>query len=166
MNNEEIFDNDDIDLLKIINSNNDTNNQYIVFTAQNGQFYAININVICEILLFSDAMVAFNNDENSPFFGTADIRDEVMSLIDWDKYCGGAKILSDELKLLIVLEKDGKKLAIAIGDAEDLIEILPENLTDNSHENPKSSAIAKISINNKQTLCSIVNIDYLFGCDK
>lgn len=166
MNNEEIFDDDDIDLLKIINSNNDSNNQYIIFKAKNGQFYAININAISEILLFSDCLIAFNNDDDSPFFGTADIRDEIMSLVDWGKYSGGIKVLSDELKLLIVLKQYDRKIAVAIHDVEDLIEILPENLTDNSHENPKSSAIAKIIINNQQTLCSVVNVDYLFGCDK
>lgn len=151
---------EDIDLLELIMADSNASNQYLVFNGSNGECYAINVSKVVEILIYKDLEMVKNGASDSLVQATAQIRDTIATIINFDEWFGN-KILDDsEYEYIILAGFGGHSLGIMIPSVEYIINIDSSNMKDNSKNNPKTNCISKIKINQEEKLCTI------FDCDK
>lgn len=158
------FDDDDIDLLKIISNQDGAKHQYIVFKNHRNQYYAIHIESIEEIVRFISEDFVDNFEENTATIGTVNLKNQVYSVVDFNYFSTGVKTQFNDRQLLIVLVHNDQKITILIDEVYDLIRIYENQLANNSKKNQKYSDVANITINNKIVLCNVVDINYLCEC--
>ena len=53
-------DDDELDLVKLVATNANDSNQYLVFVGSNGELYAMNVSNIEELLIFKEFLVFLN----------------------------------------------------------------------------------------------------------
>lgn len=162
--NDEIFDydlyedEDEIDLVKLVSTNANDANQYLLFLGSDGQYYAKNVSKIEELVIFKDLNIVRNNDHNL-IIGTADVRGEMLTLVNFDAWIG-SKVLSDkEYELVIIVSFGGYKFGLVVKEVEYITTIEPSNMQDSSSGNSKSTFISKVMVGRKEVLCTIVDSD-------
>ncbi len=164
MSNNEIitaFDEDDIDLLKIIENQDGAKNQYVVFRNHRNQYYGIHIEYIEEIVRFVPNDFLNNFEQNSATIGTVNLKNQVYGVVDFNYFSTGYKIEFNDRQLLIVLVNKEQKIALLIDEVYDLIRIYENQMTKNSKNNEKYSEVANLTIDNIIVICNLINIDYL-----
>ena len=151
---DDLKDTDELDLIKLISSNMQEQNQYLVFLSSDNQYYAINISKVDELLIYRKLDIVFNHDDNY-ILGTTNIKNHITSVISFDLWLGN-KILQDkEYEHVIVASYDYQKIALVVKEVEDIVTIYPDDINDNSKDNSKASSIAQIRINGEDRLCTI-----------
>ena len=154
-------DSDELDLVKLVSTNANDANQYLLFMGSDNQYYAKNVAKIEELLVYKDLNIVYNNDKNSFILGTANIRGQMTSIINFDRWIGN-EVLDDELyELVIIAAYGGKRFALVVKEVEYITTIDSSNMNDNSNDNSKSSFISQININGKEQLCTIFDSDML-----
>lgn len=164
MTNEEIFDfddeNDELDLVKLVSTNANDLNQYLVFKGSNEEWYAINVSKIEEVMVFNKEIdIAKNNDEDSIIYGTADIRDSMTTLIYFDDWYANEHLDDREYELVVLTNYGGHKLGIIVKEVASISTIDADEMFDNSQNNAKSTFIAKVMIEGEEQMCTIYDGD-------
>ncbi len=159
---DEYFDEDDeddeIDIAQLISTGANDTNQYLVFEGPNKQYYAKNVSKIEELIAMKDIDIQRNFDENI-ILGTANVRGEMLTLVNFDKWLG-LKDIDNSLYEEIIIANLGKhKFGLAVRGTEHIITIQTKDMTKSSDADSKSTFIAKIDLNGKEVLCTIVDSD-------
>jgi len=157
---ENIIDEDDeeLDLVALVSANANDTSQYLVFEGSDGQYYAKNVSKIEELLVYKDIDVAKTNSEGL-IIGTADIRGNMTTIINFDKWFGNEVLDDDDYELIIIAHYGGHRLGIVVKRVEYIINIPPETMTDNSQNDEKTSFITKVNIGQKKYMCLIFDSD-------
>lgn len=153
---------DDIDLFKIIASDNDVKSQYVIFQNKNGQYYGVNIEFINEIVRFEQENFIANCNNNEQMYGSLMLNTQRYTLLDFNKYLSTEETNLSQLQLVLIALYEGNKYALCIDEAYDLIHIRQDEIKNNEEENIKSLGIAKIQINGRDVWCTIVNMEHFF----
>ena len=156
---EQIDEYDDLDILELIMADSSSTNQYLVFEGSNSEKYAINVSKVVEILTYKDLNMVKNHDK-SIIRGTAKIREEMATIINFDEWFYNDVLEDNEYEYIILTAFGGYNLGIMIKNVEHIVTIDSDYMKDNSMNNVKTNFIAEIKINNKNKLCTI------FDCDK
>jgi two-component system chemotaxis response regulator CheV len=157
---EDLIDEDEIDLLELVSADTNSANQYLVFIGSDDEVYAINVSKVKELLVYKDLQMVKNNESNSIIKATADIREEMTTIVNFDEWFGNKVLEDKEYELIILAGFGGHNIGIMIKSVEYIININASNMQDNSANNPKTNFIAKIKLNSQDRLCTI------FDCDK
>jgi len=152
---------DELDLIKLVSTNANDTNQYLLFLGSDNQYYAKNVSKIEELLVYKDLDIAYNNDKSSYILGTANIRDKMTSIVNFDKWIGNEVLDDSEYELVIIASYGGRRFALVVKEVEYIITIDSENMTGNSENNSKALFISKVNINGKDKLCTIFDGDML-----
>lgn len=155
----ELNEYDDIDLFELIYADSSSTNQYLIFEGSNSEIYAMNVSKIVEILTYKDLNMVKNQD-SSIIRGTAKIRDEIATIINFDEWFENEVLPDEEYEYIIFAGFGGHNLGIMIKNVEYLVTIDSSNMKDNSMNNPKTNFISEIKLHNENKLCTI------FDCDK
>lgn len=151
-------DEDELDIVKLVSTNANNSNQYLVFNGSNGELYAKNVSKIEELVVYKDLDIA-KNGEDSLIIGTADARGEMTPIVNFDRWFGN-KVLEESLYELVVLANyGGHKFGIVVKSVEYITAIEPEKMTPNSVSNPKTTFITKVTVGSKERLCTIFDSD-------
>ena len=133
-------DDEELDLIALVSANANDTSQYLVFEGSDGQFYAKNVSKIEELLVYKDLNIAtINND--SLIIGTADIRGNMTTIVNFDEWFGNEVLDDKEYELIILAHYGGHRLGIMVKRVEYIVNIPPETMTDNSENNEKTSFI-------------------------
>jgi len=151
---------EDIDLLELIMTNSNASNQYLVFNGSNDECYAINVSKVVEILPYKDLEMVKNGSGDSLVQATAQIRDNIATIVNFDEWFGNKVLEDSEYEYIILAGFGGHNLGIMIPSVEYIVNIDSNNMKDNSKNNPKTNFISKVKINKEEKLCTI------FDCDK
>lgn len=151
-------DDDELDLVALVGSNANDTSQYLVFNGNDNQYYAKNVSKIEELLVYKDIDVV-KNHSNNLIVGTADIRGNLTTIINFDEWFGNEVLPDEEYELLIVAYYGGHRLGIIVKSVEYIVNIPSETMTDNSQNDEKTSFIAKVQIGQKQKMCTIFDSD-------
>jgi len=151
-------DEDEIDLVKLVSTNANDANQYLLFLGSDGQYYAKNVSKIEELVIFKDLQILKNNDHNL-VIGTADVRGEMLPLVNFDRWIGGEVLTDKEYELVIIVSFGGYKFGLVVKEVEYITTIEPSNMQDSSSGNLKSTFISKVMVGKKEVLCTIVDSD-------
>lgn len=152
---------DELDLINLVSNNANNANQYLLFLGSDTQYYAINVSKIEELVFFRDIEIAYNHDKNRILVGTANIRGEIVSLINFDKWMGNEVAVDEYYKIVILASFGGKKFTMLVKDVEGITAIDAANMVDNSMDNSKSSFICKVNIERNDRLCTVFDSDML-----
>ncbi len=150
---------DELDLIKLVSSNANDLNQYLLFKASNDEYYGINVSKIEEVMVFDESIDIAINNEDSVIKGTADIRDSMTTLIYFDSWFGNELLDDKEYELLVLTNYGGHKLGIIVKEVLDISTIETYKMSPNSQNNPKTTFVAKIEIENKEHICSVFDGD-------
>jgi len=158
---DHIEDDDELDLVKLVSTNANDTNQYLLFLGSDNQYYAKNVSKIEELLVYKDLDIVYNNDKDSYISGTANIRDKMTSIVNFDKWVGNEVLDDEEYELVIIASYGGRRFALVVKEVEYIISIESSNMSVNSENNSKSSFISRVSINGEDKLCTIFDGDML-----
>ena len=153
-----IEDDDDLDLIKLVSTNANDTSQYLVFIGSDNQYYAKNVSKIEELLVYKDLNIVKNRGDGL-IIGTADVRGNMTTIINFDKWFGNKVLNDSEYELVILAHYGGHKMGIVVKRVEYIINIPSETMVDNSENNEKTSFITKIQISGKEQLCLIFDSD-------
>jgi len=159
-NNTSIEDDDDeLDLIKLVATNANDSNQYLVFVGSNNELYAKNVSKIEELVVYRDLTITKNSDKSSIIIGTADIRGQMTTIVNFDAWMGNDLLDEEKYELLIIANYGNRRFAIVVRSVEQITTIEPSEMTDNSSDNNKATFITKIAIAGIERLCTIFDGD-------
>ena len=150
---------DELDLIKLVATNANDSNQYLVFVGSNNELYAKNVSKIEELVVYKDLIITKNSDKNSLIVGTADIRGQMTTIVNFDSWMGNKVLEDEEYELLVIASYGNQRFAIIVKSVEQITTIEPNQMTDNSNDNNKATFITKIVISGKERLCTIFDSD-------
>ena len=156
-----VEDDDELDLVKLVSTNANDANQYLLFLGSDNQYYAKNVSKIEELLVYKDLDIAYNNDKDSYILGTANIRGKMTSIVNFDKWIGNEVLDDDMYELVVIASYGGRRFALVVKEVEYIVTIDSSNMTDNSENNSKSSFLSNVTINGEDKLCTIFDSDML-----
>jgi len=157
---EDEDDSDELDLIKLVETNANDTSQYLIFMGSDNQYYAKNVSKIEELLVYNDLKIV-KNSTDSLILGTADIRGNMTSIVCFDQWYGNKILDDEEYELVILAHYGGHRIGIVVKRVEYIVNIPSATMTDNSYNNDKSSFITKVLISGKEELCIIFDSDKL-----
>lgn len=158
---EDTEEENELDLLKLVSTDANNSNQYLLFVGSDKQYYAQNVSKIEELLVYKDLDIVRNHDKNNFIFGTANIRGKSTSIILFDKWMGSEVLDNDLYELVILSSYGGRRFAMVVKEVEDIVSIDACNMVNNSCDNLKSSFISHLLVNGVERLCTIFDGDML-----
>lgn len=164
---DDIFENeyedeyeDELDLVKLISTNANDINQYLVFKGSNEEWFALNVSKVEEVIVYDKNIdIAHNNDTENIIYGTADIRNTMTPLVYFDDWFENQHLDDSEYELIILTNYGGYKLGVIVKEVANIITIEADNMSENSQNDAKSTFIAKVSIEAKEQICIIYDGD-------
>lgn len=157
---DDIFIDDEIDLLELVSVDMNSSEQYLIFRGSNDELYGINISKTRELMVYKELNMVRNNQKDSFIVATAQVRDELVTLINFDEWFGNDILDDKEYELIILAGFGGKELGIIIKSVEYIVNISSQGIHDSSVNNLNTNFISKIKLNGEDKLCTI------FDCDK
>ncbi len=157
---EDTCNNDDLDLLKLVSTNANDSNQYLLFLGSDNQYYAKNVSKIEELLVYKDLDIVRNNDDGF-ILGTANIRGQMTSIVNFDNWMGNKVLDDNEYELVIIVSYGGKRFALVVKEVEYIVTIESSNMNENSMDNSKSLFISEVAVKGENKLCTIFDSDML-----
>lgn len=155
---EDDDDDDELDLIKLVGTNANDTSQYLIFVGSDNQYYAKNVSKIEELLVYKDLKLVKNNSD-SLILGTADIRGNMTSIVNFDQWYGNEILDDEDYELVVLAHYGGHRIGVVVKRVEYIVNIPSETMTDNSESNDKSSFITKVQIAGKEELCIIFDSD-------
>ena len=159
---DEYYDEEEIDLLKLVSTNANDANQFIIFYGSNEQLYAKNVSKIEELVIYKDIQIVKNNESNC-IVGTGDIRGKLTTIINFDIWMGNTPLDEEEYELIIVAAYGGHRIGIVVKSVENIISIDSDTMSDNSSANPKSTFMAKVKLYSQDKMVTIFDSDMLLS---
>jgi two-component system chemotaxis response regulator CheV len=159
---DELYDEEEIDLLKLVSTNANDANQFIIFYGSNNELYAKNVSKIEELVIYKDIEIVKSN-ENNFIVGTGNIRGQLTTIINFDKWMGNTPLDEDKYELIIVAAYGGHRLGIVVKSVENIISIDSDTMSDNSSANSKSSFMAKAKLYSKERMITIFDSDMMLS---
>ncbi len=157
---EEQDDEDEIDIIKLIASSSNDLNQYLIFEGPDRQYYAKNVSKIEEIVALADLDIARNYDQ-SIVAGTANIRGEMLTLLNFDVWLGAKEGDAHRYNEVLILHYAGHKFGLVVRSTVMIAGIDPEQMQENSNSDSKANFITKVDMEGKKVLCTVVDSDQI-----
>lgn len=154
------MDNGD-ELIRLVTSNADVTSQYVIFRNGYDDLYAINVAKVEELIVNKDLNIVRSAQSKDALVGTAKIREEMCSIVHFDKWLGKEEKTDSMYELIIVCTFGHQRLGVIIKNVIGIQNIDANKLIDNSGRDPKSSQITELYIAGESKLCIIFNSDAL-----
>jgi two-component system chemotaxis response regulator CheV len=162
-------DEEELDIVKLVSTDANDSNQYLIFEGSDGQYYAKNVSKIDELVVYKDLEIVYNND-HSLVVGTADVRGEMLTLVNFDHWMGGEVLDETEYELVIIVAFGGYKFGLVVKEVDYITTIEAEDMQDSSSGNSRATFTSKVIVQNQEVLCTIVDSDKMildvFGAKK
>jgi len=151
-------DGDELDLIKLVSTNANDTSQYLIFLGSDEQYYAKNVSKIEELLVYKDLKLVKNTDDGL-IVGTADIRGNMTTIVNFDRWYGNEVLDDSEYELVILAHYGGHRIGIVVKRVEYIVNIPADTMVDNSENNEKTSFITNVLVSGKEQLCLIFDSD-------
>jgi len=154
------LDGDELDLVKLVCTDANDFNQYLIFKASNDELFALNVSKIEEVMVYDrNIKIVKNSDSNSVIYGTADIRDYMTTVVYFDDWFGNTHLDDSEYELIILVNYGGQKIGVIVKSVLQIITIEADTMSDNSNNDNKTTFVSKIKIEGKEEICTIYDGD-------
>lgn len=149
----------DDELIRLVTSNADTASQYVIFRSGN-DIFAINVSKVEELIEYKTLTIANNPDAAGIAYGTTKIRQNMVSMVDFDGWLGKS-VDESHRRLVMVSYYGGKRIGLVIEHVIGIVNIEANRLTDHSEEDRKMQYITEVVVANEQRLCMVFDTDVL-----
>jgi len=149
------------ELIRLVTSNADVTSQYIIFRNGYDELYAINVAKVEELIVNKELHLAKNSKEQGALIGVAKIRDEMCSIVHFDRWLGKGEKEGCFYELIIVCNFGHQRVGLIIKNVIGIQNIEAHKLTANSNNDPKNAQITEIELGGEELLCIIFNSDTL-----
>lgn len=164
MNNaENIHQNSDSgdELIRLVTSNADVTSQYVIFRNGYDDLYAINVAKVEELIVNENLNIVKSAQIKSAMVGTAKIREEMCSIVHFDKWLEKEPLEDTTYELIIICTFGHQRIGLVIKNVIGIQNVDANQLMDNSSRDSKSSQITELSLAGENRLCTIFNSDAL-----
>lgn len=151
------------ELIRLVASNADVTSQYVIFRNGYDELYAINVAKVEELIVNKALNIAKNSNTKNILLGTAKIRENMCSIIHFDRWLGKDEVQDCNYELVIVCNFGHQRVGIVIKNVIGIQNIEADKLTDNSSRDPKAAQITELFIAGENRLCVIFNSDTLLS---
>ena len=151
------------ELIRLVTSNADVTSQYVIFRNGFDELYAINVAKVEELIVNKDLTIALGSDAQAALVGVAKIRDNMCSILHFDRWLGKGSADESLYELIIVCNFGHQRLGIIIKNVIGIMNIEAERMIDNSARDPKTAQITEISVLGQNKLCLVFNSDALLA---
>lgn len=151
------------ELIRLVTSNADVTSQYVIFRNGYDDLYAINVAKVEELIVNKELNIAINSEDTGALIGTAKIREEMCSIVHFDRWLGKGEHEGCDYELIVVCNFGHQRVGIIIKNVIGIQNIEAEKLIDNSSRDPKSAQITELNIAGDSKLCIIFNSDALLS---
>ncbi len=158
--NENTLDSGD-ELIRLVTSNADVTSQYVIFRNGHDELYAINVAKVEELIVNKELSLAKSSETDGALIGTAKIRDEMCSIVHFDRWLAKGEAEGCIYELIIICNFGHQRVGIIIKNVIGIQNIEADKLIENSARDPKSAQITELSIAGESKLCIIFNSDAL-----
>ena len=153
------IDTDELDLVKLVSTNANDLNQYLLFRGSNDDLFALNVSKVEEVIVFDkNIKIVRNNDTENLIEGTADIRDIMTTVVYFDDWFGNSHLRDDEYELVILTNYGHQRVALIVKEVLNIATIEAQEMTPNSCNNSKTTFISKILIEEEE-ICVVFDGD-------
>ncbi len=147
------------ELVRLVTSNADVASQYVVFQNSNGEYFAINVAKVEELIEYKILDIASATDTHGAMKGTAKIRENFVNIIDFDTWLNLKVENEPSYELAILCNYAGVRLAIVVKSVYGVLNIEPSEMYDDSDKDEKIAYLCEIVVNTKKVLCKIFDSD-------
>lgn len=151
------------ELIRLVTSNADVTSQYVIFHNGYDELYAVNVAKVEELIVNKELSIVHSSERGGAMVGTAKIRDEMCSVVHFDRWLGKGEKEGCEYELIIVCNFGHQRVGIIIKNVIGIQNIEADTLKDNSARDSKSAQIAELNIAGRNRLCTIFNSDGLLS---
>ena len=151
------------ELIRLVTSNADVTSQYVIFRNGFNELYAINVAKVEELIVNKNLEIALSSDSHSALIGVAKIRDNMCSIVHFDRWMGKGSADEGLYELIIVCNFGHQRLGIIIKNVIGIMNIEAERMINNSARDPKTAQITEISVLGENKLCMVFNSDALLA---
>jgi two-component system chemotaxis response regulator CheV len=155
------YDLQDDELVKLVSSNANTSSQYVIFTNALDELYGINVAKVEELIMNKEISItrdAQKKDSNS--LGVSKIRDNIVTMLNFDDWLGTPEYQDDDLRLIILTNYSNVRLGLIIKSVVG-IQSFDADTFDKNERDEKTIFIVETSINGEKRLCKIFDSDRL-----
>jgi two-component system chemotaxis response regulator CheV len=139
--------------------------QLAVFNTTSDRLYAINISKIQSFLIKDEVELLDSPTKNEFTIGMINLRDEVITVINFDKWIGSQTISEKEQRIIIVCNYNQRKIGILVKDILKIDEKASDELRVPNSKDPKISYVTDIYENeessDKTKMCIIFDAERL-----
>ena len=158
INQDEVYEDE---LIRLVSSNSDTSSQYVIFQNINDDIFAINVAKVEELIQNKNLTVSKSTTKDSIIYGVTKIRDNMITLVDFDRWLGSQSLSSpDTHKLIILCNYANKRMGIVIKNVVGIQSIDSSSMYLGSDIDEKTAYIAELTLG-KKVLCNIFDSDRL-----
>ncbi|MEY4505247.1 MAG: hypothetical protein RL154_1544 [Pseudomonadota bacterium] len=151
------------ELIRLVTSNADVTSQYVIFRNGQSELYAINVAKVEELIANKELNIALTASNLGAVIGVAKIRDNMCSIVHFDKWLGKEPCADSEYELIIVCNFGHQRLGIIIKNVIGIMNIEADRLIDNSSRDPKAAQITEVFVSGANRLCIVFNSDALLA---
>ena len=149
----------DDELIRLVTSNADTASQYVIFRS-GSDIFAINVSKVEELIEYKTLTIANNPDAAGIAYGTTKIRQNMVSMVDFDGWLG-RPVDEAHRRLVMVCYYGGKRIGLVIEHVIGIMNIDANRLSDHSEEDRKMQYITEVVVGSEQRLCMVFDSDVL-----
>lgn len=160
--NEQAIDGGD-ELIRLVASNADVTSQYVVFRNGYDELYAVNVAKVEELIVNKDLNIAQNSQQGGMLIGTAKIREEMCSIVHFDRWLGKGEADGCVYELIVVCNFGHQRVGVVIKNVIGIQNIEASKLIDNSTRDHKAAQITELHIGKENKLCVVFNSDALLA---
>lgn len=137
--------------------------QLAVFYTGNREIYAINISKIQNFVILDEIEIVPNHDKQSVIAGVADIRGEVVTFINLDRWLGAPPVDASVYRVGIVCNFNRRKIGILVHEIIRIEDKLSSELKIPETKAMKILYMTRIMLEGKEAACSVFDAERLLG---
>lgn len=155
------YNNDILDdeLIRLVSSNADISNQYVIFTNSENSFFAINVAKVQELIINKDIEIVKGHDISNIACGVAKIRDNIVTVINFDDWLGVRPYDKTDLNLIILTNYSDRQIGIVIKDVIGIQSCAASEFVKNTENDLKTISIFEVLNKGKKYLCKVFDFD-------
>ena len=98
-------------------------------------------------------------NDNGLIIGVADIRGNMTTLINFDRWFGNEVLDDTAYELVILANYGGHRIGLVVKSVEYIVNIPADTMVDNSSNNEKTSFVTKVQVGSQKVICTIFDSD-------
>ena len=149
------------ELINLISGDMNISSQYVVFLTTSGEYYAINVAKVEELIQNKNIEVVKSTDSDDLTIGVTKIREHLCVLLNFDRWIGHKYTAQDEFSIIILCKYSSARLGLLVKDVIGIQRIEVDALFNGTQRDKKIAYAVEVLINGEKKLCNIFDFDQL-----